>query len=49
MAFIGVITSNKNEEVLKKSIENILKNYPDCFSYVENVNKVIGYFDRVKK
>lgn len=26
MAFIGVITSNKNEEVLKKSIENIVKN-----------------------
>ncbi len=36
----------KNEIV---DFENILKNYPDCFSYVENVNKVIGYFDRVKK
>lgn len=36
---------NKNERV---DFENILKKYPDCFSYVENVNKVIGYFDRIK-
>lgn len=35
----------KNEIV---DFENILKKYPDCFSYVENVNKVIGYFDRIK-
>ena len=26
MAFIGIITSNKNEEILKKSVLNILKN-----------------------
>ena len=35
----------KNEIV---DFENILKKYPDCFSYVENVNKVIGYFDKSK-
>ena len=34
MAFIGVITSNKNEEVLKKSIENILKNCSEKHSVI---------------
>lgn len=26
--------------------EKILKRHPDCFAYVESVNKVIGYFDK---
>ena len=34
MAFIGVITSNKNEEVLKKSIENIVKNCSEKHSVI---------------
>lgn len=34
MAFIGVITSNKNEEILKKSIENILKNCSEKYSVI---------------
>ena len=25
MAFIGIITSNKNEEILKKAVLNVLK------------------------
>lgn len=34
MAFIGVITSNKNEEILKKSIENILKGCKEKHSII---------------
>lgn len=33
----------KNEIV---EFENILKRHPDCFAFVEPVNKVIGYFDK---
>ena len=43
MAFIGVITSNKNEEVLKKSIENILKNCSEKHSVIiiNKENKIV--------
>ena len=33
----------KNEIV---EFEKILKKHPDCFAYIETINKVIGYFDK---
>ena len=48
MAFIGIITSNKNEEILKKSVLNILKNSQTKHNVIVINEENIGNMKNIK-